>query len=184
MTEKRQTSTAECKRAAVRLGTAQRDSVVEPARHLGIHVHMRRRWKQAQTVHTSAALPGKGRLTPEQAARRQRRDEVKRRRLERNILNKALRCFVNELRCGIPAGCRPTSRGQWRCAVRCAASVAAGFPPPCSVKAPPGGRVTPSQEWRGCKRWPGRRGTVRGGAVWPSRSQTSAMPWDESRRGS
>jgi transposase len=96
MTEKRKTYTAECKREAVRLVTEQRYGVAETARHLGINVNMLRRWKQEHAVHTSAAFPGNGRLTPEQAALRQLRDEVKRLRMERDILKKAMRFFVNE----------------------------------------------------------------------------------------
>jgi transposase-like protein len=47
MTEKRQPSTAEFQREAVRLVTAQRDGVADTARHLGLHVTRLRRWHQA-----------------------------------------------------------------------------------------------------------------------------------------
>jgi transposase len=43
MTEKRKTYTAEFKREAVRLVTAQRYGVAETARNLGINVNMLRR---------------------------------------------------------------------------------------------------------------------------------------------
>jgi transposase-like protein len=46
MTEKRQTSTAEFKREAVRLITEQRYGVAETARNLGMNVHRLRRWTQ------------------------------------------------------------------------------------------------------------------------------------------
>ena len=46
MTEKRQLSTAEFKREAVRLMTEQHYGVAETARNLGMDVHMLRRWKQ------------------------------------------------------------------------------------------------------------------------------------------
>jgi transposase len=88
MTEKRKTYTAEFKREAVRLVTEQRYGVAETARNLGINVNMLRRWKQEHTVNTSAAFPGNGRLTPEQAELRQLRDAVKRLRMERDILKK------------------------------------------------------------------------------------------------
>ena len=85
MTEQRKTSTVEFKREAVRLITEQRYGVAETARNLGMNVNRLRRWKQAYTVNTPAAFPGNGRLTPEQAALRQRRDAVKRRRMARDI---------------------------------------------------------------------------------------------------
>jgi transposase len=96
MTEKRKTSTAEFKREAVRLVTEQRYGVAETARNLGLNVNMLRRWKQEHTVNPSATFPGNGNLTPEQAELRQLRDEVKRLRMERDILKKAMRFFVNE----------------------------------------------------------------------------------------
>ena len=96
MTEKRKTYTTEFKREAVRLVTEQRYGVAETARNLGLNVNMLRRWKQEQTVNPSAAFPGNGHLTPEQAELRQLRDEVKRLRMERDILKKAMRFFVNE----------------------------------------------------------------------------------------
>jgi transposase len=96
MTEKRKTYTAECKREAVRLVTEQRYGVAETARNLGINVNMLRRWKQEYTVNTQAAFPGNGHLPPAQAELRQLRDEVKRLRMERDILKKAMRFFVNE----------------------------------------------------------------------------------------
>ena len=57
---------------------------------------MLRRWKQAYTVSPPAAFPGHGRLTLEHNELRQLRDEVKRLRMERDILKKAMRFFVNE----------------------------------------------------------------------------------------
>jgi transposase len=57
---------------------------------------MRRRWQQAYTAHTQAAFPGNGHLPPAQEALRQLRDEVKRLRMERDILKKAMRFFGNE----------------------------------------------------------------------------------------
>jgi transposase len=96
MTEKRKTYTAEFKREAVRLVTEQHYGVAETARNLGINVNMLRRWKQEYTANTHAAFPGHGHLTPEQAELRQLRDEVKRLRMERDILKKAMRFFVNE----------------------------------------------------------------------------------------
>src|SRR5262249_31074465 len=98
MTEKRKTYTAEFKRAAVRLITEQRYGVAETARNLGLNVHLLRRGKPAYTANTQAAFPGNGHLPAAQAELRPRRDEVKRLRMERDILNKAMRFFVNESR--------------------------------------------------------------------------------------
>ena len=98
MAEKRKTYTAEFKQEAVRLITEQRYGVAETARNLGINVNMLRRWKHEYTANTHAAFPGNGRLTAEQEELRQLRDEVKRLRMERDILKKAMRFFVNEPR--------------------------------------------------------------------------------------
>ena len=96
MTEKRKTYTAEFKQEAVRLVTEQRYGVAETARNLGINVNMLRRWKQEYTANVHTAFPGNGHLPPAQAELRQLRDEVKRLRMERDILKKAMRFFVNE----------------------------------------------------------------------------------------
>ena len=118
MTEKRQTYTAEFKREAVRLVTEQRDGVAETARNLGINVHMLRRWQQEDTANTQVAFPGNGHLPPGQEELRPLRDEVKRLRMERDILKKAMRFFVNESSCGLPLSPSTTTRGRWQCSVR------------------------------------------------------------------
>jgi transposase len=96
MAEKRTTYTAEFTREAVRPVTEQRYGVAETARHLGRHAKMLRRWKQEATATPQAACPGNGHLTPEQDEIRPLRDEVKRLQMERDILTKAMRFFVNE----------------------------------------------------------------------------------------
>jgi transposase len=96
MAEKRKTYTAEFKQEAVRLITDQRYGVAETARNLGVNVNMLRRWKQEYTTNAAAAFPGNGRLPPEQDELRQLREENKRLRMEREILKKAMRFFVNE----------------------------------------------------------------------------------------
>jgi transposase len=98
MAEKRKTYTAEFKQEAIRLVTEQRYGMAETARNLGLNVNMLRRWKQEYTANTQAAFPGNGRRTPEQEELRQLRDEVKRLRMERELLKKAMRFFVNEPR--------------------------------------------------------------------------------------
>ena len=96
MAEKRKTYTAEFKQEAVRLITEQRYGVAATARNLGVNVNMLRRWKQEYTANAQAAFPGNGHLTLEQDELRQLRAEVKRLRMEREILKKAMRFFVNE----------------------------------------------------------------------------------------
>ena len=59
---------------------------------------MLRRWKQEYTANVHTAFPGNGRLTSAQEELHQLRDEVKWLRMERDMLKKALRFFVNELR--------------------------------------------------------------------------------------
>ena len=72
--------------------------MAETARNFGINVNMLRRWKQEYSANAQAAFPGNGRLTSEQEELRQLRDEVKRLRMERDILKKAMRFFGNEPR--------------------------------------------------------------------------------------
>ena len=96
MAEKRQTYTPEFKQEAVRLMTEQRYGVAETARNLGINTNMLRRWKQEYSENPQTAFPGNGRLTPDQEELRRLRDENKRLKMEREILKKAMRFFVNE----------------------------------------------------------------------------------------
>src|SRR5512145_2059601 len=107
MAEQRKTSTAECKREAVRLVTEQRYGVAETARNLGLNVHRLRWWKQEATATPQAAFPGNGRLTSEQDEIRQLRDAVKRLRMARDIVKKAMRWRSI------------MTRGPWRGSVRC-----------------------------------------------------------------
>jgi transposase len=98
MAEKRKVYSAEFKQEAVRLITDQHYGVAETGRNLGINVNMLRRWKQEYTANVHTAFPGNGRLSSEQEELRQLRDEVTRLRMERDILKKAMRFFVNEPR--------------------------------------------------------------------------------------
>ena len=85
MPEQRKTSTAECKREAVRLRTAPRYGVADTARNWGLHGKRLRRWHPASTAHPQAAFPGHGPLPSAQAERRHRRDEGTRWRMERDM---------------------------------------------------------------------------------------------------
>jgi transposase len=90
MAEKRRQSTEEFKREAIRLVTAQGDSVSETARHLGIKAHVLGRWKRACETKGRAAIPGHGRMASAQEALQRWRDEHTRWRMERDIVKKAL----------------------------------------------------------------------------------------------
>src|SRR5262245_21584035 len=96
MAERRKTYTTEFKQEAVRLITEQHYGVAETARNLRIITNMLRRWKQEYSGNPQTAFPGNGRLTPDQEELRGLRDENKRLKMEREILTKAMRFFVNE----------------------------------------------------------------------------------------
>ena len=93
--ENRQTSTAECKREAVRLVLAQGYAITEAARHLGINATRLGRWKRAGEAQETGVFPGTGRLSPDQAELYRRRAEHKRRRMERERLQNAAAFCAN-----------------------------------------------------------------------------------------
>jgi transposase len=68
MAEKRRTYGDAFKREAVRLVTEQGYGVSETARHLGINAHMLGRWTREVEAPQSAAVPGNGRVSPDQEA--------------------------------------------------------------------------------------------------------------------
>jgi transposase len=94
--EKRQTSTVEFKREAVRLVTVHGYGVAEAARNLGINATMLGRWKCEHEARENGAFPGKGRLPSDQEELHRLRAENKRRRMEREILTNAAAFFANE----------------------------------------------------------------------------------------
>jgi len=97
MAEKRQTDTAEFTREAVRLVTVQGDGVAKAARHVGSNATRLGRWRREQEAREDRAFPGKGRVSPEQAALPCLREEQKRLRLERELLTKAAAFCANEV---------------------------------------------------------------------------------------
>lgn len=96
MSEKRRNYDDEFKRAAIRLVTVNGHGVSETARNLGINANMLSRWKREDEAKQNTAVAGNGRLPEEQDEVRQLRHEVKRLRMEREILKKALGYFANE----------------------------------------------------------------------------------------
>ena len=94
MMKKRRTYTDEFKREAVKLVTEQGYSLAEAARNLGVHANLLRSWKQkiaAENEQYEAALTEDERM---EMARL--RAEVKRLRMERDVLKKVAPGKVRE----------------------------------------------------------------------------------------
>ena len=81
---------------AVKLLTEQGYKVSEAARNLGIHNSSLRRWKKQFETNGNQAFPGKGNLNPEKEELYCLRKEVKKLRMERDILKKATAFFAKE----------------------------------------------------------------------------------------
>ena len=88
MTEKRRVYSAEFKRAAVRLVTDHGYGVTEAARNVGINVKMLGRWQSQAEPQTHGRFGSNRPMSAEQAERLRLRQEVKRLRMEREILKK------------------------------------------------------------------------------------------------
>ncbi len=94
MMKKRRTYTDEFKREAVKLVTEQRYSLAEAARNLGVHANLLRTWKRKIAAADEQYEAG---LTEDEHMEMARlRAEVKRLRMERDILKKATAFFANE----------------------------------------------------------------------------------------
>ena len=96
LTEKRRVYTAEFKREAVRLVTDHGYGVTEAARNLGINVKMLGRWKQQAEQQTNSRLGSTRPMAAENEELLRLRQEVKRLRMEREILKKATAFFAKE----------------------------------------------------------------------------------------
>lgn len=81
---------------AVKLITEQGYKVAEAARNLGIHHTSLRNWKKQFETDGNQSFPGKGHLTSDKEELYQLRKEVKKLRMEREILKKAAAFFANE----------------------------------------------------------------------------------------
>lgn len=99
MTAKKKYS-KEFKLDAVSLVLEQGYSRAEAARSLGINANMIGRWikEQEQATNDGQAFRGNGKLTPEQAEIRKLREEVRRLKMEKDILKKATVFFAKETR--------------------------------------------------------------------------------------
>ncbi len=96
MTQERRRFSKQFKIDAVKLVTEQGYKVSEAARNLGIHHSSLRRWKKQFETNGNQAFPGKGNLNPEKEELFRLRKEVKKLRMEREILKKAAAFFAKE----------------------------------------------------------------------------------------
>lgn len=93
---KRRNYDDEFKHAAIRRVRVNGHGVSETARTLGINANMLSRGKRDEEAKQHAVSSGTGLANEEQQELRQLRHEVKRLRMEREILKKALGYFANE----------------------------------------------------------------------------------------
>lgn len=96
MTQKRKHYSNQFKVDAVKLVTEEGYKVSEAARNLGIHHSSLRRWKRELKDNANQAFPGKGNLSSEKEELYRLRKEVKKLRMEREILKKAAAFFAKE----------------------------------------------------------------------------------------
>ena len=86
----------EFKQAAIRLVTVNGHGVSETARNLGINANMLGRWKREEETKQDDTSTDAGLSSQEKEELSQLRSEVKRLRMEREILKKAAQFFANE----------------------------------------------------------------------------------------
>ena len=86
----------EFKLDAISLVTEQNYSQAEAARSLGINANMLGRWIKEQASDDGQVFRGNGKLTPDQERIRTLEAEVKRLRMEKDILKKATVFFAAE----------------------------------------------------------------------------------------
>ena len=96
MTNKRKQYSKQFKIDAVKLITEQGYKVSEAARSLGIHEGILRRWKQELTSDDAQAFPGNGKMNSEKEELVRLRKEVKKLKMEKEILKKAAAFFAKE----------------------------------------------------------------------------------------
>jgi len=96
MAQKRKHYSKQFKIDAVRLITEQGYKVSEAARNLGIHHSSLRNWKKQLETDGNQSFPGKGHMTSDKEELYRLRKEVKKLRMEREILKKAAAFFANE----------------------------------------------------------------------------------------
>ena len=183
MGEKRRHDGDEFTREAVRLVTEQGYGVSETAGHLGIQAQMLGRWTREVEAQPSAAFPGNGRVSPDQAEFQRVREDQKRLRLARDMFKTALGDCASGSHGGMPflPSIRPC--GRLRSWARCSTSVAVGFLRTC--RDTPRGQARPRRlpSEPGSKRWPRTRVTVMVVVAWPNTSRMKGCTWAARRRG-
>ena len=94
--QKRRQYTEAFRHEAVRLITEHGYGVTEAARNLGINAHMLGRWKRQVERQTNGTFVKNGHVSAEQEELQRLRQEVKRLRMEREILKKTVSFFASE----------------------------------------------------------------------------------------
>jgi len=92
----RRVHSREFKLEAVKLVRERGVAKSEAAKQLGVHVNVLRKWIADYEVDPKQAFPGHGQMKPEQAEIEKLRRELARVKAERDILKKAIACFVKE----------------------------------------------------------------------------------------
>lgn len=96
MSEKRRRYTPQFKKEAVELVLNQDYTVTQAASSLGISRNVLDRWRKEYREWGEQAFPGAGHQTPEAEELKRLREEVRRLKLEREILKKAAAFFARE----------------------------------------------------------------------------------------
>lgn len=86
----------EFKRDAISLVLQQGYSRIEAAKSLDLHSSVLSRWVREYEADAGDAFRGKGKLRPEQAELHQLKEEIKRLKMEKEILKKAAVFFAKE----------------------------------------------------------------------------------------
>ena len=89
----RKSYTEEFRRAAVDLVAAERITVAEAARRLGVHPEVLRKWKRRYAPAAAGAAPA---VTDLAAENRRLREQVRQLAMDREILKKAATFFARE----------------------------------------------------------------------------------------
>lgn len=96
MTTKRRNYTKEFKIEAVRLVTEENYSIRAAAESLGVSGNSLRSWRKELEKEAESAFPGKGRISTRDEQMQRLQEEVRRLRMERDILKKATAFFAND----------------------------------------------------------------------------------------
>lgn len=96
MTTKRRNYTKEFKIEAVRLVTEENYSIREAAESLGVSANSLRSWRKELEKEAENAFPGKGKISTRDEQMQRLQEEVRRLRMERDILKKAAAFFAND----------------------------------------------------------------------------------------